>query len=421
MTGGRAVRGPIQELRLENGLLLLSQEVRHAPIVSFYVWYRVGSRNEVPGITGISHWTEHMLFKGTPTFRTGQIALLVSTHGGIWNGGTSQDYTNYFETLPSEHLELAIRIEADRMANSLFDPEETARERTVIISEREGAENSPWFWLSEETMAAAFKAHPYGSPVVGWKTDLRQITREDLYRYYRTWYGPNNAIAVAVGDFETADLRERVARGFGDIEVRPIPDGGVRTQEPPQEGERLVTVRRPGAVPLLMLCYHVREASDPDNLPVRVAAAVLGSGRSSRLYRALVLSGLTSHASASGSMSKDPHVLTISATLRPGVERERVAQVAVDEIGQLARDGVREDELAKVKRQARSSFLFSTAGVTNRARMIGYYETVHTYRAFETYLDDLAKVTPEDVQRVAAAYLREDNRTTGWFVPAAAH
>lgn len=408
---------PVQELRLDNGLALLSQEIHHAPIISFYVWYRVGARNEVPGMTGISHWVEHMQFKGTPSLKKGEIDRLVDRNGGVKNAFTSQDYTAYFETLPSDKVDLALRIEADRMVNSLFDAQETESERTVIISEREGAENSPWFWLQEESLAAAFKAHPYGLPLVGWKSDLRQITRDELYGYYRSWYCPNNAVAVAVGDFATDDLRRRVERAFGAIPARQLPEAQVRSQEPPQEGERRVLVRRPGAVPLLLVCYHVPDGSHPDNFSVRVAAAVLGAGRTSRLYRALVVGGLASSASAGAGMSRDPHLLSASVTLKPGVERERVEEVTLAEVERLAQEEVSAEELTKVKRQLRSGYLFGIEGVSSRAHMLGHYEVVHTYRAFERYLDDLAEVTPADVLRVAAAALKPDNRTVGWFVP----
>jgi zinc protease len=225
---------PVQEHRLDNGLLVLTREVRRAPIVSFYVWYRVGSRNEVPGVTGVSHWAEHMVFKGTERFPKGTADKLVAQHGGVRNGFTWLDYTAYYQTLPSEHMRLGIEIEADRMANSRFDPDEVASERGVIISEREGNENHPGFYLTEDLTAAAFKAHPYGQPVVGYKSDLRAITREDLWNHYQTYYAPNNAVAVAVGDFDTQELLRVVQAEFGQIARRPDPPP-LRIEEPEQE------------------------------------------------------------------------------------------------------------------------------------------------------------------------------------------
>jgi zinc protease len=412
------LQGEVHEHRLANGLLLLTREVRIAPIVSFWVWYRTGSRNEVAGITGISHWTEHMVFKGTPRFPKGQADKLVAMHGGTRNGGTWIDYTNYYETLPSEHKALAVAIEADRMANSVFDEDEVASERGVIISEREGNENSPGFYVMEEMSAAAFKLHPYGLPVVGFKSDLYTITRRDLWNYYRRFYAPNNAVAVAVGDFDTAEMVALVEDEFGPIKRRR----GTRPRrivEPPQEGERRVTVRRPGPVPQLSHAYHVPEGSHPDTVPLWVLGAVLQAGRSSRLYRALVSSGLAANVGAGSALTRDPYLFRISATARPGVELARIEEVATQEVDGLIREGVPDQELAKVKRQLRAGHLFSTEGVSNQAHYLGLYEIAHRWQGFETYLDDLARVTADDVARVAATYLRPDNRTVGWFVPTA--
>ena len=406
----------VMEARLDNGLMVLSKEVHHAPIVSFYVWYRVGSRNERPGITGISHWAEHMLFKGTPSLKKGEIGQLVSTHGGVWNGFTWVDFTAYYETLPSQHLDLALRLESDRMANSLFDADEVASERTVIISEREGSENSPFYHLYEETQAAAFKVHPYGNPVVGWKSDLRQITRDDLYSYYRTYYTPNNAVAIAVGDFSTSDLLHRVEDAFGSTPAGPKLEP-LRSTEPPQEGERRVVVRRPGPVSSMLAVYHTPELAHPDAIPLEVVGSLLGTGRSSRLYKALVSRGLATRADAGADLRIDPGLFTVSATPRPGVEPGEVERIALAEVEQLAGSDVPEAELAKVRQQLRSWFIFSSEGASRLAQLLGQYEVQHKWQAYFTFLDDLAAVTPADVSRVARAYLYSDNRTVGWFLP----
>lgn len=407
---------PVQEHHLDNGLTVLTREVHRAPLVSFFVWYRVGSRNEVPGITGISHWTEHMVFKGTPRFPKGVADKLVARHGGVRNGSTWLDWTNYYETLPSEHIHLAVELEADRMAHSVFDPEEVASERGVIISEREGGENHPGFYLTEELTAAAFKAHPYGQPVVGYKTDLHVISREDLWSYYQRYYTPDNAVVVAVGDFETSRLLDTIRREFGPIErrsdVRPL-----RITEPEQEGERRVTVRRPGPVPQLSIAYHVPAATHPDTLPLWVLSSVLSAGRSARLYRALVMTGLASSASAGSTMTKDPYLFLLSATARPEVDPARLEEAALAELERLVADGVSPHELAKVQRQMRAGHLFGTEGVTSQARYLGQYEIAHSWRAFETYVEDLLRVTEEDIVRVAKTYLAEKNRTIGWFIP----
>ena len=229
---------------LPNGLTVITKEMHSAPVVSFWVWYRVGARNEHVGITGISHWVEHMMFKGTPTMGKGQMDIMVAENGGTFNAFTSNDWTAYFETLPADRLDLGIRIESDRMVNSLFDPGEVASERTVIISEREGTENEPDRMLGEEISAAAFKVHPYGHSIIGWKSDLRTMTRDDLYNHYKTYYAPNNATVVVVGDFETADVLAKVEAAFGGYAAsEDIPM--VRAIEPDQKGERRVRVEHP--------------------------------------------------------------------------------------------------------------------------------------------------------------------------------
>jgi zinc protease len=409
-------KAPVQEHHLENGLTVLTREVNRTPIVSFFVWYRVGSRNELPGITGISHWTEHMVFKGTHRFPKGVADKLVAMHGGVRNGATWLDWTQYYETLPSEHVHLAVELEADRMANSVFDAEEVASERGVIISEREGGENHPSFYLTEELTAAAFRAHSYGLPLVGFKSDLREITREDLWTYYRRYYAPNNAVVVAVGDFDTNQLLDLIDKEFGAIERRPDPSP-LRLVEPEQEGERRVTVRRPGPVAQLSVGYHVPAAGHPDTLPLWELGNILSAGRSSRLYRALVMTGLASSAGASSAMTKDPYLFRVSATARPDTEPTKLEEATFAEIDRLITDGVTAPELAKVQRQMKAGHLFSTEGVTSQARYLGQYEMAQGWRSLETYAEDLMQVQAEDVLRVARKYLTEANRTVGWFIP----
>lgn len=407
---------PAQEHILSNGLTVITREVRHAPIVSFFVWYRVGSRNEVPGITGVSHWAEHMVFKGTERFPKGTADQQVSMHGGVRNGFTWLDYTAYYQTLPSQHMRLGMEIEADRMANSRFDPAEVESERGVIISEREGGENHPGFYLSEELTAAAFKVHPYGQPVVGFKSDLRAITRDDLWNHYQRYYAPNNAVAVAVGDFDTAELLGIVEAEFGPVPRReaPLP---LRAEEPEQEGERRVVVRRPGPVSQMSVAYHVPAGGHPDTLPLWVLGSVLSAGRSSRLYKALVMTGLASSAGAGSALTRDPYLFRISATCRPETAPEQLEAAAFAEVQRLIDEGVETQELNKARRQLRSGHIFSTEGVTSQARYLGQYEVAHSWRVFETYVDDLAKVTANDVVRVASKYLSDRNRTVGWFLP----
>jgi zinc protease len=418
-----------QQTTLPNGLTILTKEVHSAPVATFWIWYRVGGRNEIPGLTGTSHWVEHMLFKGTPTFGKGEIDRLVNKNGGVLNGFTWNDYTTYFETLPSERLELALQIESDRMANSVFDPREVDSERTVIISEREGAENFPQFLLDEEVTAAAFKVHPYGYSVLGWKCDLQAITRDDLYNHYRTFYTPNNAVAVAVGDFDTAWLLEKIARYFGLVPARPtVPV--VRSVEPPQTGERRVTVQQPGGASYFQTAFHVPDARHPDFFPLFVLSAVLdgvksmnllgrGSpGRSARLYRALVETGLATEVACSFGLSKDPGLFTVTATVRAGSSLQAVEAAALAELERVAHEPLAAAELAKVLKQAKAQFVYAGDGVVNLAYWLGLLEMVTSHQNYDLFLGRLAAVTKDDVQRVAAQYLTSTNRTVGWFVPA---
>ncbi len=418
----------IKEANLDNGLKVLLSSVRTAPVTTFWVWYRVGSRNEVPGITGASHWVEHMMFKGTPNLGKGEIMRLVNRNGGVDNAFTWTDFTAYFETLPSDRADLALRIESDRMVNSLFDADEVASERTVIISEREGGENDPRFWLAEEVQATAFKVHPYHHDTIGWKTDLETMTREDLYRQYKTYYVPNNAVVVAVGDFDAEEMLNKIEAAFGGL-----PRGGevprVTSVEPPQEGERRVRVRRPGPTSYFHVAYHGPKASDQDFFPVFVLSGVLAGvggmsfsgggspGRSSRLYRALVETELAADVDCGFRPTIDPGTIDVSATVRPGVPIEKVEQAVFSELEKISSKPISDEELEKVIKQTRSQFVYATDGVMNLGYWLGQLEIVASYKMYQTFLENVGKVTKQDVIRVADKYLGETNRTVGWFVP----
>lgn len=409
-------RPQAREHTLSNGLSILTREVRISPIVSFWVWYRVGGRHEVPGTTGASHWVEHMVFKGTDRFPKGVADKTIAGCGGVRNGMTWVDYTAYYETMPSRHIDIAIAIEADRMTNARFLPDEVASERGVVISEREGSENQPGYALFEETSAAAYKLHAYGQPVVGYKHDLRTMTRDTLFNHYRKFYVPNNAIVVAVGDFDTDEMVSAIDKEFGPIS-RGADPSIVAAVEPVQEGERRVTVRRPGPVPILSQAYHVPANTHPDTPALWLLGAVLSAGRSSRLYTALVTTGLAQSAGAGSSDTRDPYLFRVSVTSRSETDPPRLEAATIAVLEQLAQDGVTDSELTKVRRQFRAGYVFGSEGVTNQARSLGQHEISDTWRRADTYLAELDQVTAKDVQRVCATYLVERNRTTGWFLP----
>ncbi len=422
-----AERQPIRRNTLDNGLTILTRESRRVPVASFWVWYRVGARNEVPGITGISHWVEHMLFKGTPTWKPGEIFRAVNKHGGTLNGFTWIDYTTYFETLPSANLFLGLDIESDRMQHALFDPDQVSSERTVILSERQGNENQPTFHLREEMNAAAFRAHPYGQGVIGFQSDLETMTREDLFRHYKTFYSPNNAIAVAVGDFDSAALVDEIAQRFGSIpKVESIP--AVRTVEPEQFGQRRVTVRRPAPAATLLAGWHAPAASSEDTPAMLVLDTVLsggksvgfgggGMGRSSRLYRALVASGLTSSAGSSFALTVDPYLFSVSATLVPSTKPEQVEGIVFEQIDRLRQETVPAGELERAIKQLRAQFAYAGESVTSQAYWIGSLAAVAPDADSDQFEERIASVTAEDIQRVAQRYLTLENSTVGWLEP----
>ena len=412
---------------LANGLKVILRESHDAPIASFWVWYRAGARNEVPGLTGVSHWVEHMQFKGTPSLEKGAVFGEISRNGGVNNAMTSNDWTAYYETLPADRLDLAIKIESDRMSNSLFDPAETESERTVILSERQGAENNPGYLLYEEVIGAAFRAHPYRHMVIGEESDLRAMSRDDLYAYYKRAYSPANAFVVAAGDFNAAVLADRIEAAFGSIptgEALPV----IRAVEPPQRGERRVTLRRPSPTAYLLQAYHAPDGNHPDVAAMFVADAILsggkpmgrggaGMGKSSRLYRALVATGLARSASSGNDLSLDPYVWTINATALPGGDRGRIEAVIDEVIAALREEPVGERELARAVKQFTAQYVYAAEGVTNQAMQLGEMEMLGDALRVDRLLDEIKTVTPEDVQRVVAAYLRPDNRTVGWLLP----
>lgn len=418
----------VQTATLDNGLTVLLREDHAAPVAAFYVFYRVGARNEVTGATGLSHWVEHLLFDGTPTFPKGALHRVVAANGGYRNGFTWSDGTAFFEALPADRIDLALRLESDRMVNALLDPAEVERERTVIISERQGGENYPTSHLYEELIAAAYKVHPYGHPVIGWKSDLERITHAELLAHYRRFYHPANAIAVAVGDFAAADMLDRINAAFGAIPAGE-PAGPIRSVEPPQEGERRVVVRRPGGTSHLFAAYHVPAAPDPDIPVLSVADALLsggkalgrgggGLGRSSRLRRALVDTGKASSIFASTGASMDPGLFMLSAALRPGADADEVERIVHEQLQRLSEEPAGEEELASAREQAAAQFVYATEGVSRQASALGRSALVGLPLDDALLLERLRAVTAADIQRVAARYLVADNRTVGWFHPA---
>lgn len=427
-SGNAMPKSKVTRTTLDNGLTVLLKEVRTAPLISWWVWYRVGSRHERPGQTGISHWVEHMMFKGTKKFTGEEADRVITRDGGIRNAMTWMDWTTYFETLPADKIDFALQLEADRMRHALFPPKEVASERTVIISERQGHENNPAFRLSEEVQAAAFRVHSYHHEVIGDMADLQSMTREDLYGHYRQYYAPNNAIAVAVGDFKTKDMLARIEQLFGKHKPQPLPKLSPRP-EPEQRGERRVTLTGEGETAYVEMVFHAPNAADPDFYPMVALDSILAgpssfnlfgggtSNKSSRLYKAIVQTGLAVGVSGGLSTTVDPYLYSVFAVVRAGQTAQAVEQALDTELTRVQNEAVTEAELFKALKQAKAMFAFGAESVTSQGFWLGFTEIFDTHKWFDNYLDRLAAVTVADVQRVAQKYLAQSNRIVGHFIP----
>jgi zinc protease len=406
----------IKETVLPNGLKVITKEVHAAPVVSFQVWYKVGSRNERLGKTGISHLLEHMQFKGTKTLKKGDIDLLISRNGGMMNAATWKDYTMFWETLSSDKLWLAMRIESDRMVNSALDPKELVSEKVVVRSELEGRQNDPDSELFNELYSTAYEAHPYEWPTVGWLPDLISINREDLYRYYKTFYMPNNATVVIVGDFQTAKALAMVRKYFGGIPRGPEPPT-VTAVEPVQKGGRTTILHEPASAYRVIIGYHIPALSDPDNYTLSVIDAILSAGQSSRLYKALVDNQLATQAWSNPGQGRDPELFLVGATARDGVKISDVQSALLSEVGRMKTEEVTDEELQKAVNQLEAQFIYANDSVSNQGEELGTYETVYTWKYLDSYLPSIRKVTKADIQRVAKKYFVDDNQTVATYIP----
>lgn len=414
--------------KLRNGLEVRLKEIRTAPLISSWVWYRVGSRNELPGRTGISHWVEHMQFKGTPDYPGEILDRVISRVGGVWNAFTWLDWTAYYETMPSDSIDIALRLEADRMVNSLFDAKEVEAERTVIISERQGHENDPTFRLAEEVQAAAYRVNGYHHEVIGDMTDLETMTREDLYNHYRRYYVPSNAVLAIAGDISISSMLKKVREVFGSIPKVPAPHFQSRV-EPEQRGERTVHLEGPGETSYIKLAYHVPPGAHKDFFPLAVLGSVLVgpssfnffsggiSNKTSRLYRALVEGDIAASVRGSLTATIDPYLFTFHITLRSDRTPDQALEVLEKELDRVVDTEIDQVELSKAIKQAQALFAYSSESVTHQAFWMGFSEMFADGSWFETYLDRLAKVTPARIQDVARRYLRKSNRVLGVYYP----
>ncbi|MBW4612384.1 MAG: insulinase family protein [Desmonostoc vinosum HA7617-LM4] len=432
----------VQKTVLDNGLTVLTKEVHTAPVVSVQVWYKVGSRNEGKGENGISHQLEHLMFKGTSD-RPVQFGRLFSALGSQFNAFTSYDATAYFGTVQKDKLEALLTLESDRMANALIGAEQLTSEKRVVISELQGYENSPGYRLSKAVMRAAFPNRAYGLPVGGTKLDVEQFTLEQVRNYYQKYYSPDNATLVITGDFATEPTLKVVKATFGKLPRRAKKDTGTRgrgdtetrgrgdiensitasprpsvTASSSSPSKAPIVLKEPGSAALLQVVYPLPDIKHPDVPAIDVMDAILTGGRSSRLYQALVESGLASSVSGAAAELTEPGWYEINATATPGQQVTKIAGVLQKTLLQLQQQPVTAAELNRAKTQLQASFVLGNQDITSQASQLAYNENVAgDYRFIEKYLAAIAKVTPQEVQRVAKTYLNPAKQTIGFFEP----
>ena len=412
---------------LDNGLKVILRPIADTRALSCWVTYRVGSRNEVPGMTGSTHWVEHMLFKGGGKLAKGEIDRLISRVGGKMNAFTDTDFTTYFETIPASAMDTALMIESERMRNAAFDPKEVEAERTVVISEREGAENQPEFLSEEELWGLAFHVHPYHWTAIGYKQDLARLDREPLYQHYLRYYAPNNAFLVLVGGFDPAVAMQHVRESFGPLKPEPAPPP-MRLVEPEQHGERRSDLERPGATDLWLAGWHIPPFAHEDTPALLLLTTILGGWhgftpfvggdwrpRSTRLYRALVDAKLATDVSVRQEMKRDPALLLASVTLADRASLDRVEQVVDREVERLRKAPPSRAEMDRARNQVRSWYRYEQDGVTAQGVLLSTLEALVGWDAGEGLLAKVGKVRPEAVREVARRYLVDEHRSVVRF------
>lgn len=410
----------VNEYLLENGLKVLIVEDHKAPTATFQVWYRVGSRDENVGKTGLSHLLEHMMFKGTEKFGPKTFSQTIKRAGGIDNAFTSREYTGYFQLLASDRIELPIEMEADRMKNLILSPESIMSERDVVMEERRlRYEDDPQSLVFEEVIATAFKAHPYRWPVIGWMSDIENIKPADLTEHYKSYYAPNNAVIIVVGDVKPDTILARISETFDRV-PRGIELKRAQITEQEQRGEKRVFIRKEAELPFILTGYKVPAlTNNEDSFALDVLSTILSEGKSSRLYSSLVYEkrvAVSAWASYSG-LSRDPFLFFIGATASQGKSIEEVEQSLEEVIDIIKKTSPSPHELQKAKNQIEASFIMEQDSIYMQARTIGTFEMVGGWRLLDKYLDGIRNVTVDDVSRIARKYLVSDRRTTGILIP----
>lgn len=405
----------IKTFTLNNGMKFLVAEDNSIPNANMYLFYKVGSRNEHPGITGLSHFFEHMMFNGAKKYGPKMFDQTMEFNGGANNAYTTQNVTVYTDWFPVNAMETIFDLESDRIASLNIDSKMVESERGVVLSERStGLENSPWNMLSDALNASAFQEHPYHWTVIGYETDIKNWTKEDLEKYFKTYYAPNNCVVVISGNVKVDEVKKMAEKYMAPIPAN-APPKAVHLVEPPQTGERRVSIQKEVPSPYLMIGYHTPEATNKDYYSLSILNAVLSSGNSSRLYSELVdKKQLANMVGSDFSESFDPNLFNIYAIAAKGVKEVDIESAIYAEIDKIKKDGITENELQKIKNQKLVEFYAQIETINGKSNNIGTYELFFgDYRKMFDAPAEYSKVSIEDVKRVASQYFNKSNRTVG--------
>jgi zinc protease len=409
----------VVERTLDNGLKLILLEDHKSPVAVIQVYYRVGSRNDVPGRSGRAHLLEHMMFKGTPTTGPEEYSRIIQRNGGRTNAFTSRDRTTYFASIASDRLGVVLDLESDRMANLIIADTAYDAERLVVTEERRlRVDNNPAGDLFEQLYATAFHAHPYRLPIIGWMSDIRQSTAADLREFFDLYYAPNNSFVVVVGDFVADHLADQLSAAFGSIPAGVLPPS-VRSREPTQKGERRVEVRREAQLPLVAVGHHVPNLYSGDGAALEVLSQILAGGKSSRLHQRLVYEERVAlYAGADYNYSAlDPNLFVLYSQPLPGRTPAEIEAMLLDEVARLETSPPSDLELQRAKNQIEAHYVFAQDSIFYQAMLLGDYEIAGDWRLIDRYQPSVSAVTRDDVLRVARFYLVPENRTVATLIP----
>jgi zinc protease len=412
------------ETRLDNGLKVVVKEDRRAPTAAHMVWYRAGSMDEVDGESGVAHLLEHLMFKGTPTVAAGEFSKRVAAAGGRDNAFTSRDYTAYFQQVPREQLATVMELEADRMRHLTLSADEFEPERKVVMEERRlRTDDEPQSQLFEQLMATAFIANPYRRPVIGWMNDLENMVVADARRWYDTWYAPNNATLVVVGDVEHEDVFALAKKFYGPMSAKALPLRKPR-EEPEQKGIRRVVVKAPADLPTVVLAFKAPVLRNPDTdrdpYALEMLAAVLDGHSAARIPTQLIRATAVAVSAGVGydSTARGPGLFYLSASPSRGQTVETLEAALRAEIQRIAAEGVRDDELARAKAQLVASQIYKRDSMFAQAMEIGMLETIgFSHEDDETMIKQLKTVTSDEIKRVAGQYFSDATLTVAVLDP----